>query len=217
MLHVETVPQPLRLRGAGDLSMPARKPTSPSSIVLFITCVFALANPPRAEAQGFISPSFGYNFGGDSGCLEAFDCENKNWNFGISAGALGSIVGFEAEWLNEPEFLGKTPIDSSEVMTVMGNFMLAPRISVVQPYGLIGIGLMRTTVNDALGAEESENQIGWDIGGGLMVFVHPNIGIKGDIRYYHSFEVLDLFGIELNRDDNKLDFGRAAFGVVFKF
>jgi opacity protein-like surface antigen len=102
-------------------------------------------------------------------------------------------------------------------MTIMGNFMVAPRISIVQPYGLVGIGLMRTTVEDALGAEESENQIGWDIGGGLMVFVHPNIAIKGDIRYYHSFEATDLLGIELNVDDNELDFGRAAFGVVFKF
>jgi hypothetical protein len=218
MLHAATVPQPLRPTGALEIySMPAHKPTLHLSVVLFVAVLFATANPRHAEAQGFISPSFGYNFGGDSGCLEAFDCEERNWNFALSAGALGGIVGFEAEWLNEPEFLGETLGESSEVMTLMGNFMLAPRISIVQPYGLIGIGLMRTTVEDALGAEESENQIGWDIGGGLMLFIHPNIGLKGDIRYYHSFEVLDLFGIELNRDDNKLDFGRAAFGVVFKF
>jgi opacity protein-like surface antigen len=197
--------------------MLARKPTLHCSLIAFLVTLFALVNPPQAQAQGFISPSFGYNFGGDSGCLEAFDCEDKNWNFAISAGALGGIVGFEAEWLNEPEFLGDVRDQSSEVMTIMGNFMVAPRISIVQPYGLVGIGLMRTTVEDALGAEESENQIGWDIGGGLMVFVHPNIAIKGDIRYYHSFEATDLLGIELNVDDNELDFGRAAFGVVFKF
>lgn len=197
--------------------MTARKPTLHCSLILFLVMLFALVRPPHARAQGFISPSFGYNFGGDSGCLEAFDCEDKNWNFAISAGALGGIVGFEAEWLNEPEFLGETLGESSEVMTVMGNFMLAPRISIVQPYGLVGIGLMRTTVEDVLGENESENQIGWNIGGGLMVFVHPNIAIKGDIRYYHSFEATDLLGIELNRDDNELDFGRAAFGVVFKF
>jgi opacity protein-like surface antigen len=197
--------------------MLARKPTLHCSLIAFLVTLFALVNPPQAQAQGFISPSFGYNFGGDSGCLEAFDCEDKNWNFAISAGALGGIVGFEAEWLNEPEFLGDVRDQSSEVMTIMGNFMVAPRISIVQPYGLVGIGLMRTTVEDALGAEESENQIGWDIGGGLMVFVHPNIAIKGDIRYYHSFEATDLLGIELNVDDNELDFGRAAFGVVFNF
>jgi hypothetical protein len=50
-----------------------------------------------------------------------------------------------------------------------------------------------------------------------MVFVHPNVAIKGDIRYYHSFETLDLLGIDFEQNENRLDFGRAAFGVVFKF
>ena len=103
-------------------------------------------------------------------------------------------------------------------MTFMGNFMLAPKISIVQLYGLAGIGLMRTDFEDAFDFEESENQIGWDVGGGLMVFVHPNVAIKGDIRYYHSFEALDLLGIDFEtEEENRLDFGRAAFGVVFKF
>jgi opacity protein-like surface antigen len=197
--------------------MPARKPTLHLSIVLFVATLFAMASPPRAEAQGFISPSFGYNFGGDSGCLEAFDCEEKNWNFALSGGALGSIVGFEVEWLWASKFFGETVDQSTTVTTFMGNFMLAPRISIVQVYGLAGIGLMRTDFDDALGEDESENQIGWDVGGGLMVFVHPNVAIKGDIRYYHSFEALDLLGIDIGDDENRLDFGRAAFGVVFKF
>jgi opacity protein-like surface antigen len=197
--------------------MLARKPTVHGSLIAFLVTVFTLVNPPHARAQGFISPSFGYNFGGDAGCPEAFDCEDKNWNFALSGGALGSIVGFEAEWLYEKEFLGNSPDQRSSVTTFMGNFLLAPRISVVQPYGLIGVGLMRTELEDVFGDDESENQIGWDIGGGVMVFVHRNVAIKGDIRYYHSFEVSDLLGFDLNLDENKLDFGRAAFGVVFKF
>lgn len=196
--------------------MLARKSALHRSIVLSLV-LLALLTPRLAHAQGFISPSFGYNFGGDSGCPSAIDCEDKNWNIGVSGGALGGIVGFEAEWLYESEFLGKTRDDTTKVTTLMGNFLLAPKISIVQPYGLAGIGLLRTVVEPSVGDEESENQIGWDIGGGLMVFVHPNIALKGDIRYYHSFEALDLLGFELNRDDNSLDFGRAAFGVVFKF
>jgi opacity protein-like surface antigen len=149
--------------------------------------------------------------------LEAFDCEDKNWNFALAGGALGNVVGFEAEWLYESEFLGETRDQTSKVTTLMGNFLLAPRISIVQLYGLAGIGLMRTAIEDTLGEDQSENQIGWDIGGGVMFFVHRNVAIKGDIRYYHSFEVTDLLDFELNRGDNRLDFGRAAFGVVFKF
>jgi opacity protein-like surface antigen len=197
--------------------MLVRKSTFHVSAVLFLATLFTIINAPQARAQGFISPSFGYNFGGDSGCLEAFECEDKNWNFALSGGALGGIVGFEAEWLYEKEFLGESPDLRSSVTTFMGNFMLAPRISVVQPYGLVGIGLMRTEVEDVFGDDESENQIGWDVGGGVMVFVHRNVAIKGDIRYYHSFEATDLLGFDLNLDDNSLDFGRFAFGVVFKF
>ena len=194
-----------------------RKTTLHFGFVLLLAVLFGAVRPSPAQAQGFISPSFGYNFGGDSGCLEAFDCEDKNWNFALSGGALGSIVGFEVEWLWASKFFGETVDQSTTVTTFMGNFMLAPRISIVQLYGLVGAGLMRTDFEDVFGEEEGENQIGWDVGGGLMLFVHPNIGIKGDIRYYHSFEALDLLGVDIGDDENRLDFGRAAFGVVFKF
>ena len=183
-----------------------------------LVVAFSALLAPSAHAQGFISPAYGYNFGGDSGCVSALDCEDKNWNFSLSGGALGGIVGFEAEWTYEDQFLGDTGADSSSVTTLMANFMLAPRISIVQPYGLIGLGMIRTTDEDAVGDEsESESDLGWTVGGGLIVFVHRHIGIKGDIRYYHSFDALELLGLEIAAADNKLDFGRGAFGVVFKF
>jgi len=200
-----------------EISMLAGKPARHRSIVLSLALV-ALLSPRLAHAQGFISPTFGYNVGGDSGCLEAFDCEDKNWNFSLSAGALGNVVGFEVEWLWANKFFGETIDSSTSVTTFMGNFMLAPKISIVQLYGLAGIGLMRTKFeDDVFETEESENQIGWDVGGGLMVFVHKNVAIKGDIRYYHSFETLDLLGFEFENNENSLDFGRFGIGVVFKF
>jgi opacity protein-like surface antigen len=210
-------PQSVERFSALEISMIARKTTLRFVFVLSLAILFGVVGPSPAQAQGFISPSFGYNFGGDAGCLEAFDCEDKNWNFALSGGALGSIVGFEVEWLYASNFFGETDLQSTTVTTFMGNFMLAPKISIVQLYGLAGIGLMRTDFEDAFDDDESENQIGWDVGGGVMVFVHPNVAIKGDIRYYHSFEALDLLGFDFGQDENRLDFGRAAFGVVFKF
>ena len=186
--------------------------------VVCLAVLFGGVGARHASAQGFVSPSFGYNFGGDAGCATATNCESKNWNFGGSFGALGSVVGFELEFTYEDQFIGTAPRESTSVLTMMGDFMFAPRISIVQPYGLAGIGLIRTGVEDEIAnSSESDNQIGWSVGGGLIVYVHPNIGLKGDVRYYHSFEALDLLGIELARDENRLDFGRAAFGVVFKF
>ena len=183
-----------------------------------LTAVLGLAAPYEAHAQGFISPSLGYNFGGDAGCRTATDCRDKNWNWGGSLGALGSVVGFEAELTYQGQFTGDQPTHQTAVTTLMGNFMLAPRITIVQPYGLIGIGAIRTKVEDriALGSE-SQTSAGWTIGGGLILFVQEHVGLKGDIRYYHSFEKLDLLGIDFGLNQNRIDFGRAGFGVVLKF
>jgi opacity protein-like surface antigen len=177
-----------------------------------------VAVPHAAAAQGFISPSYGYNFGGDAGCLTAIDCQDKNWNWGISFGALGSVVGFEGEITHTDKFTGETTVVTSKVTTYMANLMLAPKISIVQPFGFVGAGMIRTEAEDLVTTiSDSESTVGWTIGGGLIVYVQKHIGLKGDIRYYHSFEATDLIGFEIGSDRNKIDFGRAAFGVVFKF
>ena len=173
----------------------------------------AVLLPRAAAAQGFIGVSYGYNFAGDAGCRTATDCENKNWNWGGSLGALGNVVGFEMEFTHASDFTGVRP-DPASVTTLMGDFLVAPKISIVQPYGLVGAGAIKTT---ATGPGDSETQIGWTVGGGLIVYVQKHVGLKGDVRYYHSFQALSLLGIDLARDDNKIDFGRAAFGVVLKF
>ena len=187
--------------------------------LVILTVLFIVVVTGRAAAQGFISPSFGYNFAGDAGCPSVTDCESKNWNFGVSLGFLGSVVGFEGEFTYEDAFAGERSGGASKVVTMMGNFMLAPRIKIVQPYGLAGIGLIKTTVENTIaGTDETENQIGWTVGAGVLVFVHRHIALKGDVRHYHSFEALELLGLDLEFEgENKIDFGRAAFGVVFAF
>ncbi|HTI36327.1 MAG TPA: outer membrane beta-barrel protein [Vicinamibacterales bacterium] len=176
----------------------------------------AVLVPRRASAQGFISVSYGYNFGGDTGCRSATDCRNKNWNWGGSLGSLGSVVGFETELTHEADFTGERTNPTS-VTTLMGDFMLAPRFSIVQPYGLIGFGAIKTKVEGPGNTEDSQTHAGWTIGAGVAVFVQKHIGLKGDVRYYHSFQKIDLLGIGIDLGQNKLDFGRAALGVLFRF
>lgn len=188
------------------------------SVLAVFTCV-AGARP--AGAQGFISPFIGYNFGGKAGCPQITNCEDKHVNWGVAVGALGSVVGFEEEFAYTNDFFGKTPNGSSTVITLMSNFMLAPKLGPVQPYGLVGAGLIRTTVSEnVLQTNSSDtNQIGWDIGGGVMIFFNAHVGIRGDIRYFHSFQVLDLVNLPpgLQLGDTKLNYGRAAGAFVFKF
>jgi opacity protein-like surface antigen len=185
--------------------------------VTALTLLLAVASASPAAAQGFVGGFVGYDFGGDSGCPEITGCEDKKVNWGFSVGALGGIVGFEAEFGYLPNFLGENPGTTSSVTTFMGNFMLAPKFGPVQPYGAIGIGLLKTKI-EVIGADTTdENQIGWNIGGGLLVFPSSHVGIRGDIRYFHSFEILEVLDILGLESESKMDFGRASIGVVFKF
>ena len=188
-----------------------------SLLVLPVT-FFCAASVRNARAEGFVSPLFGYNFGGDAGCPEITNCEDKAFNWGIGVGALGSVLGAELEFAYTDQFFGETPNQDSSVLTLMGNVMLAPKFGPVQPYGLGGIGLIKSSVDLTLSGivNEDNNQFGWDAGGGLMIFFGSHFGIRGDVRYYHSFQALKFLGLPIP-SDAKLDFGRAAGGVVFKF
>lgn len=184
-----------------------------TALALLVT----LGSAVTAHAQGFISPFIGYNFGGDAGCPTAFGCENRYLNWGVSAGAFAGIFGGEVEFAYSPDFFGDSPIGSSSHLTLFANFMVAPKIGFVQPYALAGLGLMKTAVELSVAGllESDNNHLGWDVGGGVIFYAGDHIGFKGDIRYFHAFQALELFGIELG--NTRLDYGRVSGAVVFRF
>ena len=185
--------------------------------ITLLTLVIALASAREASAQGYISPLIGFDFGGDSGCPEVTGCEDKHLNFGVALGTMNNVVGFEQEFAYADNFFGESPGASSSVLTVMSNFMIVPNLGPVRPYALVGLGLVKTHIEltPTSVLESDNNNFGWDIGGGLMIFFGDHFGIRGDIRYFHSFQDLEVLGFEL--DGEKLDFGRASAAVVFKF
>jgi len=171
----------------------------------------------QARAQGFISPLIGYDFGGDAGCPRLNNCQDKKINASVSFGAMGSVFGFEEEVAYAPGFFGDAPGLSSSVLTLMSNVMLVPKIGPVRPYVLAGIGLIKTHVDlTTAGALTTDNNhLGWDVGGGLIGLVGGRIGVRGDLRYFHSFQDLTVLGFTLG--NSKLNYGRASAGVVLKF
>jgi len=180
----------------------------------------ALSLPASAAAQFFINPSIGYNFGGDSGCPAITGCEAKNLNWGVSFGAIGSVVGTEVEFTDTSNFYGETAVTKTRVTTIMGHFLFAPKFGPVQLYGLGGLGLLKSQVDATGGAavDEDQNDFGYDVGGGLMIFFGQHVGVRTDFRYFQSFDALKLIGLaELRQNDNKLNFNRFSAGVVFKF
>ena len=184
-------------------------------VILGLALTLGLAQ--EARAQGFISPFIGFNFAGDSGCPEVTNCEDKRLNWGVSLGAMNAIIGFEEEFAYASDFFGSVPGGSSSVLTLMSNLMVGPKIAIVRPYGVVGVGLIKThaELNPTSLLSATDNNFGWDIGGGIMVTVAPHVGVRGDIRYFHAFQELNLAGIELQ--NTKLDFGRASAALVITF
>ncbi len=183
--------------------------------VLAFTLTLGLAQ--QAHAQGFISPLIGFNFGGDSGCPEISNCEDKHTNWGVSVGAMNAIIGFEEELSYTDNFFGSVPGGSSSVLTLMSNVMVGPKLGFVRPYGVVGVGLIKTQaeLTPAGLLSTTDNNFGWNIGGGIIFMFIPHVGVRGDIRYFHAFQDLNLGGFQLQ--DTKLDFGRAAAALMITF
>ena len=171
--------------------------------------------PAPAAAQGFISPFIGFNYGGDSGCPRATGCEDNHSNIGVSGGKLGSVGGGEVELGYARNFFGDSPDAESNVLTLMGNVLIGPRLGPVRPYFLIGMGLIKTHVEFTTGSIlDSANNFGWDMGGGLIVMFGGHVGVRGDVRRFQSFQETNLLGI-VDLSSEKLSFNRATIGAVF--
>jgi hypothetical protein len=178
--------------------------------------------PTPARADGFFIPFFGVNFGGDSGkeFSEAFDTSQFNW--GASLGWMGGgVFGFEGDFGYSPDFYGATEAGGSAAFTATGNLILGVPFGGqqgfgVRPYGLIGAGVLSSR-SDFGAPEIDENNLTWSAGGGLMMFFGSNFGIRGDLRYFRTFDDLEILGIPIAESSGKVDFTRGSLGFVLRF
>lgn len=186
--------------------------------VALFSFLLLLAAAAPARAQGFISPLIGYDFGGNSGCPGISNCEDKRSNVGIAFGTMGAVFGFEEEFANARHFFGSVGDLSSSVITLMTNVMVVPAAGPVHPYVLGGLGLMKSHVDfttaDVLSA--TNNSLAWDLGGGVTV-LFGHIGVRGDIRHFHSTKAITIPFVGTTVTDEKLNFGRASAALVLAF
>jgi opacity protein-like surface antigen len=179
--------------------------------------VFIIGTAAQARAQGFISPMLGFNFGGVSGCPEIRGCTDKQTNRSLGFGKFGTIFGAEMEIAYSPKFFGEAPGLSSNVLTVMGNVMLAPKAGPVRPYLLAGTGIMKTHFELKTSGllTTNDTSFGYALGGGVFALVSDHFGLRGDLRYFHSFPEVSFVGITLPSE--KLNYSRISAGIVLQF
>ena len=187
-------------------------------ITSFIAAI-ACAVPARASAELFATPFGGVTF---------LDNDHRKGTFGASVGG-GGVVAFEFEVART--LLGsyaEVPVVdlNARVSTFMGNVMVRKPSGVFQPYATGGAGIVRLTGSvdvPFLGqiVDAGVDDFGWNVGGGLMIFPTPNIGIRGDVRWFKTGDVAwdDIAGIGGLGDIPlpKVDFWRTTGGITFKF
>jgi opacity protein-like surface antigen len=185
--------------------------------IVAVSAALVAASATDARAQGFISPLIGYDFGGDASCPQISNCQAKRMNYGVALGKMGPILGFEEEFAYAKDFFGTAPTLNSSVFTAMSNVMVVPRVGPVRPYLLGGLGLIKShaefTPVSLLTSDT--NSFGWDMGGGVIALATPNLGVRGDIRYFHAFQDANFIGFTVQNP--KLDFGRASIALVIAF
>jgi hypothetical protein len=181
-----------------------------------VAAAFLVLAPADARAQGFFIPFIGYDYGGDSTCPDFTGCNDKKINYGVGIGKLGKNGGFEQEFAYAHDFFSNVEGQSSGVLTIMSNLMIAAKIGPVRPYLLGGVGFMKAHVDlgPAAVVSFSNNTFAWDWGFGFMAVFGKTFGVRGDIRYFKSFQDVETLNFSNN---NKLDFGRASVGLVLMY
>jgi Outer membrane protein beta-barrel domain len=183
-----------------------------------------LLAPVPARADTLLIPFFGVNFGGDSGTelSEAFDTSQFNW--GVSFAFMGGgVFGFEGDIGFSPDFYGKTDVGGSNVLTATGNLVLGIPFGGqqgfgIRPYGLVGAGLLKSKSDFGTGAAEiDENDLTWSTGGGVLLFFGTRAGLRFDVRYFKTFDDLEILGVPIGQSPGKIDFTRTSLGFVLRF
>lgn len=194
---------------------------------LIMAALLCGLSPATARADGLFIPYIGWNFGGDAGSdfSDAVDSSRLNW--GASLAWMGAgVIGVEGDLGYSPDFFGKTDIGGSNVFTAFGNVMLGIPFGGqkgfgVRPYGVAGIGVIHAegAAFETAGVDLNENKVGWDFGGGVLMFFTSHVGIRGDIRYFRTFEALDFLDIDFETENGpgNLDFTRGSFGFVVRW
>lgn len=187
-------------------------------IAAFVICGLTAASAP-VRAEGFFIPYLGYNYGGDStNCIGLTDCQEKHANYGLAIGRTGKVFGFEQDIGWAKNFFAEVPGSDNNVFVLMSNVMIGVLAGRVQPYVAGGFGLIRTHVSlSPVQIGSSNNSLGYDLGGGIAGYFTRRVGVRGDLRRFHTLQDVGIPTLGGVFTDDKLDYWRGSLGLAFKF
>ena len=194
-------------------------------ILICSAAVLAVA-PVQARAEGYFSAWVATNAG------SGFNSSNLGSSFpngrrgvGAQFGSMGKgIFGAELDLGWSPSFWGtKNDFGDNSVIDVMGNLILGVPVGGtrgpgIRPYVTAGLGLLRTQIDGGTIAHvsSSTNDLGWNAGGGVMVYFSDHFGLRGDARYMRNLENNSTSLTSINFDPGGFHFWRASVGIVLR-
>ena len=169
--------------------------------VLFLSTTAA---PARADIT--LTPFIGGLFNGS--------LPTSKPSYGVSLAAMGAgVFGGEFDFSWTPSFVDASSTHNAVTEANMtGNLIIGIPIggthgASIRPYLVGGGGLLRATEKKSDFVDRiRSNDFAWDFGGGVMGTFNSHVGLRGDIRYFHT-----------NSASNEYKFWRGTGGLAFKF
>ena len=199
--------------------MPAAK-----RLLLFLG-VLTVGAPGVARADWQFTPFFGRTFQSSTSIVDLDNATGKShWNFGGAVTLIGEgLFGAEALVVNTPGFFEKedsTLVTVSRTLALMGNVVVATRQKrgneYWRPFISTGVGLLHASAKDVLGVLPVEdNLLGYNIGGGVVGFLSPRVGLRLDLRYFSNLKPSDDTESAIGRV--QLSYWTFTGGVAFRY
>jgi len=173
--------------------------------------VLCVGAPAPARADGLLVPWFGSAFAKDPD-------DASRTSVGVSYGAVssGDLFGFELDFGYTPSFFGaESAVGKNSMVTLMADLIVGPSFETragkgVRPYGVFGIGLIHPQVGG-----NADNNFGWNAAGGVMGYLNSNVGLRFDIRYFHTVDNTSAANT-IQLKPGSIHFWRASVGVVIR-
>jgi hypothetical protein len=184
-----------------------------TSLLAAVVAMGLFLTPAPAQAQMFLTPFAGVTTGKDS--------PGERPTGGASVLFMGNVAGLELDFGYTPDFFNDSAdfdfISGSNVTSLSANLLIGLGAGPVRPYVTGGVGLLRSSISSAddFFDDVSENDLGVNVGAGLIGMFSPRVGLRGDVRYFRGLQNIDAGELAVSLDD--FDFFRAYVGVAFRF
>ena len=200
--------------------------------ILGLALAVFVAGAAPARADTLFTPFVGSNLSGTiSAPVGSLVGDPSRTTFGGSIAVMGGgVFGVEADFGYSPRFFGSdievrgVPLSlvRNNVTTGMVNLTvglpLEGRSGVgLRPYAVAGVGVIRQQLDVAGGAiSHTSTDLGYDVGGGAILFFGRHVGLRGDLRYL-STTGSNPFASLVNLREGSFHFTRASVGLTLRY